>query len=157
MSLDPGFEPVEHCREFRQPAAAGIGAGVAGSRSRVPVGRVQAGQKIKADEGLLITGIAVEKPPERLGRLRPARLMEGRLALAPEMGSSALLQLVRDTLQMGVHSKCLGEGFDGGGPVTWHPDILERAKATGLAVEDGKLVRMDNFRMPEGMEEIEIC
>lgn len=44
---------------------------------------------------------------------------------------------------------------DGGGPVTWHPDILERAKATGLAVEDGKLVRMDNFRMPEGMEEIE--
>ena len=45
---------------------------------------------------------------------------------------------------------------DGGGPVTWHPDILERAKATGLAVEDGKLVRMDNFRMPECMEEIEI-
>ncbi len=44
---------------------------------------------------------------------------------------------------------------DGGGPVTWHKDILERAKDTGLAVENGKLVRLDNFRLPEGMQEIE--
>ncbi|MBO6784686.1 MAG: cupin domain-containing protein [Alphaproteobacteria bacterium] len=44
---------------------------------------------------------------------------------------------------------------DGGGPVTWHPDILARAKDTGLAVQDGKLVRLDNFALPEGMEEIE--
>ena len=45
---------------------------------------------------------------------------------------------------------------DGGGPVTWHPEVLERAKETGLAVEGGKLVRLDNFAMPEGLEEIEI-
>src|SRR3546814_10765462 len=45
---------------------------------------------------------------------------------------------------------------DGGGPVTWHREILERAKTTGLAVEDGKLKRLDNFRMPEGLEEIEV-
>lgn len=44
---------------------------------------------------------------------------------------------------------------DGGGPVTWHKEILHRAKSTGLAVEDGKLKRLDNFRMPEGLEEIE--
>jgi mannose-6-phosphate isomerase-like protein (cupin superfamily) len=44
---------------------------------------------------------------------------------------------------------------DGGGPVKWHPEVLERAKHTGLGVEDGKLVRLDNFAMPEGMEEIE--
>ena len=44
---------------------------------------------------------------------------------------------------------------DGGGPVTWHPEVLERAKHTGLGVEDGKLVRLENFALPEGMEEIE--
>ncbi|MEP4379585.1 MAG: cupin domain-containing protein [Alphaproteobacteria bacterium] len=44
---------------------------------------------------------------------------------------------------------------DGGGPVTWHPEVLARAKHTGLGVEDGKLVRLENFEMPEGMEEIE--
>ena len=44
---------------------------------------------------------------------------------------------------------------DGGGPVTWHPEILERAKDTGLAVEDGKLIRLDNFALPDDMQEIE--
>ena len=44
---------------------------------------------------------------------------------------------------------------DGGGPVKWHPEVLARAKHTGLGVEDGKLVRLENFAMPEGMEEIE--
>jgi len=45
---------------------------------------------------------------------------------------------------------------DGGGPVTWHSDILDRAKHTGLAVEGGKLVRLENFVMPDGLEEIEV-
>ena len=44
---------------------------------------------------------------------------------------------------------------DGGGPVKWHPEVLARAKHTGLGVEDGKLVRLDNFVLPDGMEEIE--
>jgi len=44
---------------------------------------------------------------------------------------------------------------DGGGPVTWHPEVLERAKETGLGVEDGKLVRLDNFVLLDGMEGIE--
>lgn len=43
----------------------------------------------------------------------------------------------------------------GGGPVTWHPEVLEKAKETGLAVEGGKLVKLDNYRLPEGMREIE--
>jgi len=43
----------------------------------------------------------------------------------------------------------------GGGPVTWHPEVLERAKATGLAVEGGKLVKLESYKLPEGMAEIE--
>jgi len=45
---------------------------------------------------------------------------------------------------------------DGGGPVTWPPEVLERAKETGLAVDGGKLVRLDNLKLPEDMEEIEV-
>jgi quercetin dioxygenase-like cupin family protein len=43
----------------------------------------------------------------------------------------------------------------GGGPVTWHPEVLERAKSTGLAVDGGKLVKLGNYRLPEGMREID--
>jgi quercetin dioxygenase-like cupin family protein len=43
----------------------------------------------------------------------------------------------------------------GGGPVTWHPEVLERAKETGLAVEGGKLVKLDSYRLSDGMTEIE--
>ena len=35
------------------------------------------------------------------------------------------------------------------------PDVLKRAKETGLAVENGKLVKLDTYRLPDGMVEIE--
>ena len=43
----------------------------------------------------------------------------------------------------------------GGGPVKWHPEVLKRARETGLAVENGKLVKLDSYKLPEGMAEIE--
>lgn len=41
-------------------------------------------------------------------------------------------------------------GSTGGGSVTWHDEVLERAaKETGLAVDEaGNLKKLDNFRMP---------
>lgn len=45
-------------------------------------------------------------------------------------------------------------GHSGGGGVTWHPDVLERAaKETGLALnEAGQLKRLANFKEPENLE-----
>lgn len=45
-------------------------------------------------------------------------------------------------------------GHTGGGAVTWHQDVLQRAATqTGLAVnEAGQLVKLDNFRMPADIE-----
>ncbi|MGD9945412.1 MAG: cupin domain-containing protein [Burkholderiaceae bacterium] len=45
-------------------------------------------------------------------------------------------------------------GHTGGGSVTWHSDVLERAaKETGLAIDDsGNLKKLANFRMPADIE-----
>jgi quercetin dioxygenase-like cupin family protein len=45
-------------------------------------------------------------------------------------------------------------GHTGGGAVTWHEDVLDRAaKETGLAIDEaGQLKRLPNFKMPEDVE-----
>jgi quercetin dioxygenase-like cupin family protein len=44
-------------------------------------------------------------------------------------------------------------GDSGGGSVTWHDDVLGKARDTGLAVDEkGNLVKLDNFKMPVHLE-----
>lgn len=45
-------------------------------------------------------------------------------------------------------------GHEGGGAVTWHDDVLQRAAdETGLAVDErGRLQRLSNFKMPEDVQ-----
>jgi quercetin dioxygenase-like cupin family protein len=45
-------------------------------------------------------------------------------------------------------------GHTGGGSVTWHPEVLDRAaRDTGLAIdEEGQLKRLPNFRAPVDLE-----
>ncbi len=45
-------------------------------------------------------------------------------------------------------------GHTGGGSVTWHPEVLERAaKETGLALDgDGQLKRLPNFKEPQDLQ-----
>ncbi len=45
-------------------------------------------------------------------------------------------------------------GHTGGGSVTWHDEVLDRAaKETGLGIDDtGNLRKLPNFKMPENIE-----
>lgn len=45
-------------------------------------------------------------------------------------------------------------GHTGGGSVTWHDDVLDRAaNETGLTIDEkGNLKRLDNFKMPEDVK-----
>jgi quercetin dioxygenase-like cupin family protein len=45
-------------------------------------------------------------------------------------------------------------GDTGGGSVTWHDNVLERARQTGLAVDEkGNLMKLSNFQMPEHLKD----